>query len=456
MKGFVIFVFKDRELGDKKYSYLLDKEKRKFKFKNKIGDYVISNGGEKWFIFYSLGKEKKVDIFSFREALLKVRKIALTLKINELKVYERNIKNLPFDYRFEIPFYSSLLNYKFLRKKESKKDEGIVKFKISKEKKEVKLYNEAVKFVRELVNAGADEINPDSLERIAKEEFSSLKLKVYKGKELEKKGFGGILAVGKGGNYEPRLIRVEYSPKNYKKTVSLVGKAVTFDSGGLNVKPYSAMEDMKIDMSGGAIVFGVLKLAKALNLPIRIIGYVPAVENMPGPKSYKQGDIVKIYNGKTVEIKHTDAEGRLILADALSLSNEEGADLIVDYATLTGACISALGTKIAAIMGTDKSSLRKFYEISWKIQEPLWELPLPEFYEKDVKSDIANIKNTGYGIGGGTIKAGLFLKEFIGKRKWLHLDVAGPVYFEKGDFFGIKGATGFGVRLTIEFLKEFS
>ncbi len=455
MRGLIVFLFSGENFSDKKLKKLFEKDKRKFGFKNKKGDYILSLDEKRWVIFYSLGKKKNLNVFALREAILKIRKIALTLKIKELKVYERNLRDLSFDYKFETLYYSALLNYSYQRKKNNDGAET-VNFIFSKKPEGLDYYVSTVNFVRDLVNGGADEVNPEYLEKIAKRDFNGFKVKIIKGKELEEKGFGGIIAVGKGGGYDPRLIKIEYSPKSYKKTVALVGKAVTFDSGGLNVKPYSAMEDMKIDMSGGAIVLGVLKLAKYLKLPVQIKGYIPAVENMPGPKAYKQGDIVKIYNGKTVEIRHTDAEGRLILADALSLADEEGADLIVDFATLTGACISALGTKIAAILGTDKKSLKKMFEISWKIQEPLWELPLPDFYEKDVKSEIADIKNTGYGIGGGTIKAALFLKEFIGKRKWLHLDVAGPVYFEKGDFFGLKGATGFGVRLTIEFLKHLS
>lgn len=454
MKAVLVISFKGESIPEKKLENIFRSAKRGSKFKNKMGDYLITKDGNRWIIFYSLGKRKKVDVFILREAILKVREIVKTLKIEKIKVFEKNLRKLPLDYNFEISLFSSLLNYRFERKKEKKKEKDEVSFVFTKKSKVVDEYLSAINFVRDLINAGADEINPESLEKIVKNEFREFKVRIYKGKELINKGFGGILAVGRGGAYEPRLIKIEYLPEKYNKTIALVGKAVTFDSGGLNVKPYSAMEDMKIDMSGGAVVLGVIKLASKLKLPIRIKGYIPTVENMPGPRSYKQGDIVKIYNGKTVEIRHTDAEGRLILADALSLAEEEGADLIIDYATLTGSCITALGTKIAAILGTDKKALKRMYDISWNIQEPLWELPLPDFYEKDVKSDIADVKNTGYGTGGGTIKAALFLKEFIEKTKWLHLDIAGPVYFDKGNFFGLKGATGFGVRLTVEFLKD--
>jgi leucyl aminopeptidase len=458
-RDYAILLFKDEKekILPETFMKIFFENQKKTKFKFNENEYfIVKNRDSQWIIFMGGGKIKEFSAFKLREIYQKLNKIAETLKIKKITLLNNTLRKISFDYKFEIGLMNSLLNYKFTKK--SKKDgKKSFKMEINGIPKESEVYGEAINFTRSLINGSAENINPESMEKIVYDNFSSenFKIKTIKGTELEKRGFGGIIAVGKGGGKPPRLINIEYKHKKAEKTVSLVGKTVTFDSGGLNVKPYKAMEDMKIDMSGGAVVLGILKLANELNLPINIKGYIPTVENMPGPVSYKQGDFVKIYNGKTVEIKHTDAEGRLIIADALSLAAEEKTELIMDFATLTGAAISALGTKIAAILGNNNSYIKKLMKIGWENLEPLWQLPMPEFYEKDIESDIADLKNTGYGEGGGTLKAAMFLREFIKGKKWIHIDIAGPSFFEKGDFFGLKKATGFGVRTIIDFLKQF-
>ncbi len=456
-RDYAIILFKDdkeKNLPDD-FMKLFSENRKKGKFKFNENEYfIVRNHDSQWIIFLGGGRIKEFSAFKLREIYLKLNKIAETLKIKKITLLNRTLKKLGFDYKFEIGLMNSLFNYRFIKKSKKERDKGF-KIEINGIPKESEIYGEAINFTRSLINGSAEEINPETMEKTVYDNFDSnnFKINIIKGEELEKRGFGGIIAVGKGGGKSPRLINIEYNHKKAVKTVSLVGKAVTFDSGGLNVKPYKAMEDMKIDMSGGSVVLGILKLANELNLPINLKGYIPTVENMPGPLSYKQGDFVKIYNGKTVEIKHTDAEGRLILADALSLAAEENTDLIMDFATLTGAAISALGTKIAAILGNNDTLIKKIVKQGWNNLEPLWQLPMPEFYEKDIESDIADLKNTGYGEGGGTLKAAMFLEQFVNGKNWIHLDIAGPSFFETGDFFGLKKATGFGVRTTMDFLK---
>ncbi len=456
-KNYVLILFKEEKTKyiPAKFLEIFNKEVKKRKFKYDENEYLIvkdSIGG--WIIFISGGRLKKFDKYKLREVYLKLKKIGETLKIQKFYLLIDSLKHIIFDYKFEIGLMNTILNYEFSKKsKEPKRKNFIIQ--TAKIPEKSKIYGENINFARTLINSSAEDINPATLEKIIYNDFrgKDFDINIIKEKELKERGFGGILAVGKGGGKSPRLIRVDYKYKDALKTIALVGKAVTFDSGGLNIKPYKAMEDMKIDMSGGAIVLAIIKLAKELKLPINIKGYIPAVENMPGPDSYKQGDFVKLYNGKTVEIKHTDAEGRLILADALALAAEERPDLIIDFATLTGAAISALGTKIAAILGNNEPLIKKMIKIGWNNLEPLWKLPMPEFYERDIESDIADLKNTGYGEGGGTLKAAMFLKNFIGKNDWIHIDIAGPSYFENGEFFGLKKATGFCVRTIIDFLE---
>jgi leucyl aminopeptidase len=263
-----------------------------------------------------------------------------------------------------------------------------------------------------------------------------------------------LLGVAKGSAEPARFIVLEYrGGAKEHPPVALVGKGLTFDSGGISIKPAEKMEEMKSDMAGGAAVMGAIMAAADLRLPVNIVGLIPATENLPGGRAYKPGDILKSLSGKTIEIISTDAEGRLILADALTYAERFKPVAIIDLATLTGACVIALGDLAIGMLGTDKELKNKLRDAAEKTGERVWELPLWEDYHELIKSDVADFKNTG-GRPGGAITAAAFLSKFIGKSPWVHLDIAGPAWLTKDRSYIPKGATGIGVRLLVQFLKD--
>jgi leucyl aminopeptidase len=266
---------------------------------------------------------------------------------------------------------------------------------------------------------------------------------------------GGLLGVAAGSTQPPRLIELVYEPPEARATVALVGKGITFDSGGLSIKTAEGMETMKTDMSGAAAVLAAMSTLPAFAPGVKVIAIVPATENMPGGSATKPGDVLHIRNGKTVEVLNTDAEGRLVLADGLSLAVEAGVDAILDLATLTGACIVALGRRIAGLMGNNEAWIAQVRSAADRAGEAVWPLPLPEEYRKNLDSEVADIKNIGGGRFGGALTAGLFLKEFVGDVPWAHLDIAGPARSEEDDAYLPKGGTGFGVRTIVEALRSF-
>jgi leucyl aminopeptidase len=262
----------------------------------------------------------------------------------------------------------------------------------------------------------------------------------------------GLLAVARGSVEEPRFIKLVYKPTGKpKKKIALVGKGLTFDSGGLSLKPAKSMETMKLDMSGGATVLGVMQVLSLLKPQAQVTGYVPATENMPSGTAQKPGDIIRYSNGKTVEVLNTDAEGRLILADALIQAVRDEPDVIIDLATLTGACVVALGQQIAGLFSNNQELAEALLLSSKETGEPLWRLPLVREYRDDIKSSVADIKNTGSG-NAGAIAAALFLEEFVGGVPWAHLDIAGPAFAEKDGPYIPRGGTGFGVRTLVRYL----
>ena len=316
-------------------------------------------------------------------------------------------------------------------------------------------------FTKSVANLPPNECTPSTLADFAKviSKKNKMKCKIISKLELKKKGFGGITAVGKGSKNEPKLIVLEHNRgKINEKPIVLVGKAVTFDTGGISLKPGAAMDEMKFDKCGGCTVLGIMKTVSELKLPINVIGIIPSVENMPGGEAYRPGDIIKLFSGKTAEILNTDAEGRLILADALSYGEKHySPKAIIDFATLTGACIIALGTNVAAIVSNDQKLTNKIKESSDKTTEAVWELPLTQDYMDMIKSEVADMKNVGIGRAAGTITAAAFLKNAIGNTPWLHVDIAGVAWTQtatKEKSYNPKGATGFGVRLVIEYLQN--
>ena len=320
---------------------------------------------------------------------------------------------------------------------------------------EREMINRSVVFCRNLVNEIPTKITPDALVQTATALAGEhqLLLNVFRKPELAEHGLNGLLAVGAGAGCSPALIQLDYVPEKFSRTVSLVGKGITFDAGGLNIKPGTSMEEMKCDMAGAAVVLAIMKSVATLRLPIKVTALAAIAENMPGGQAYKPGDIITYANKKTVEIVNTDAEGRLILADALIMASRQKPDVIIEFSTLTGAIIAALGDSIAGLMCRNKKLRTELLQAAEACGELLWELPLFSEYRKDITSKIADLKNANY-HGASSIKAGLFLNEFTGNIPFAHLDIAGTAFLSKPGFWlAAEGATGFGVRLLVEYLK---
>lgn len=309
---------------------------------------------------------------------------------------------------------------------------------------------------RELVNLPGNFLSASGLADAARESAvrNGYAVKVMDKREIAELGMGGLLAVNKGSDEPPTFTVLEYVPVGTPvKSVALVGKGVTFDSGGISLKPSENMGEMKSDMAGAACVIGVLEAVAQLQLPVRVIGVIPATDNMPDGKAQQPGDVITTYSGITVEVSNTDAEGRLILADALHYVKRQYApDIIIDIATLTGACIVALGYNVAAMLSNDDELAERLFEAGIRSGEKVWRLPLWNLYDEQIKSDVADVNNTG-GRGAGTITAAKFLERFIDKHEqWAHLDIAGPAFASRGAGKD-GGATGFGVGLLVDFLK---
>ena len=317
----------------------------------------------------------------------------------------------------------------------------------------------AVKLTRDLINTPPGDLPPAKLAAAAVTAAKGLPIEVtvMDEKALAKGGYGGILGVGQGSVHPPRLARMAYRPANAKAHIALVGKGITFDAGGISIKPAANMHEMKSDMSGAAAVIAAVRAIATLELPVAVTGWVPTAENMPGGKAQRPGDVIKIYGGRTVEVLNTDAECRLILADALVRASEEKPDVVIDVATLTGAAVVAMGTRTTAIMSNDDDLRASIHESAQIAGEAMWPMPLPAHLRKGMDSATADIANVG-GRFGGMLAAGLFLKEFIPEgQRWAHLDIAGPSWND-GEPYGYtpKGGTGVAVRTFVEFARTFT
>jgi leucyl aminopeptidase len=322
--------------------------------------------------------------------------------------------------------------------------------------KKAQIITQAVYFARDLISAPSNEMTPAIMAQKAREiaRRKNVSCRIMDKAKMKEIGMNALLAVASGSNEEPKFIILEYAGgKKSAAPVVLVGKGLTFDSGGISIKPADKMDEMKTDMSGGAAVMGVIMAAAGLQLPLNITALIPATENMPGGTAYKPGDIIKSYSGKTIEVLNTDAEGRLILADALAYASEFKPAAVIDVATLTGACIIALGDDVIGMLGTDDKLKKEIDKAAQTTGELVWEMPLWEFYHELIKSDIADYKNSG-GRAAGTITAAAFLSKFVGNSSWVHLDIAGPSWTNKDKVYIPKGASGVTVRLLVEFLRN--
>jgi leucyl aminopeptidase len=443
---------------------------REFKgsFGSNITLYTVDKAPMKKIMLIGLGQKEK---FTNERARIIAGKAALNAKELGLTEFTIFLSNVDEDLVEAICEGISLSLYSFSKYKTDNNEKESLNLEVSiiinSEStkfqsiiEKVKLIAEAVYFGRDLSNLPPNECSPARLASVALSLASehAMKVRIVERYEMETIGLAGIVAVGKGSNNPPKMIILEYSgAPSDQKPYLLVGKAVTFDTGGISLKPGDKMDEMKFDKCGGCIVLAILKAIASLKLPINVVGIVPSVENMPSSTAYRPGDIIRMYNGKTVEVLNTDAEGRIILADALAygitLYNPKA---IIDLATLTGACIIALGANVAAAIGTSKELIEKLRRVSEKTGEKIWELPLYDEFHEQIKSTVADIKNIG-GRPGGAITAAAFLSNFAADFPWIHLDIAGTAWTQDGTFersYNPKGATGFGIRTLVKLLAE--
>lgn len=319
---------------------------------------------------------------------------------------------------------------------------------------------DSINFTRDLANEPPNVLTPTEManraEKMAKE--TGLKCEVLDEARMQKLGMGSLLSVSAGSEQPAKLIVLRYTPANTNRRrndlLALVGKGITFDTGGISLKPGEGMDAMKYDMSGGATVMGALRAIALLKPPVPVLGVIAAVENMPDGKASRPSDIVTAMNGKTIEILNTDAEGRLILADAVAYAEKQGATRIVDMATLTGAVIIALGDQNTGIMGNDQEFVNEIIETGQKAGENFWQLPVSKEYSKQIKSDIADIKNIGPRGKAGTIMGAVFIQEFVDKAKWVHLDIAGTAWSDAAKPHQAKGPTGVAIRTLIDLVEN--
>jgi leucyl aminopeptidase len=316
----------------------------------------------------------------------------------------------------------------------------------------------SVAMARDLVNEPPSSLTPTRFADVVSERFAEvpeITVEVWDEGRIAAERLGGLLGVAAGSEQPPRLVRVEYRPtdpfefEGRVPHLALVGKGITFDSGGLSLKTATGMETMKTDMGGAAAVLAAVDAVAALGGRIPITAWAPMTENLPSGTATKPGDVLTARNGKTIEVLNTDAEGRLILADGLSLAVEDGPDAVIDLATLTGAAVVALGKEIACLLGNDEELLDAVRAAGTRAGEPSWPLPLPEDYAPHIESEVADMKNTGRPGQAGTISAALLLQEFVGEVRWAHLDIAGPSRTDDNRWYNTKGGSGFGVRTLV-------
>ena len=440
-------------------------------FKGKDGEasmiYVQKGSVVRRLLLVGLGEKKKLSLERYRRAAAAACKRGRSLKGKKVALFLPSIDRRASDVigaMAEAAFLSLYRFEKYVTKKEN--DAATVDevtlctdrsamLKIGAASvRNAQIIAEATCLARDLANAPANEIYPETLAQAARDSADrfGFSATILDEREIKELGMGGVIGVSQGSVHPPRFIILEFG-KPSKRTVVLVGKGVTFDTGGISLKPSANMAEMKMDMSGAAAVIGTFEAVARLKLPVHLIGLVPAVENMPGGGSIRPGDILRHYNGKTSEVDNTDAEGRLILADALAYADKYHPAAVIDLATLTGACVVALGHHATGMMGNDNELMAKLKAAGEKTYERVWELPLYDEYEKLIKSDIADVKNVG-GRWAGAITAGWFLKKFIGDYSWAHLDIAGTAILEEGTDYAPKGGSGVGVRLLTEFLRQ--
>jgi leucyl aminopeptidase len=317
---------------------------------------------------------------------------------------------------------------------------------------------EGVVLARDLVNTPGGELTPSALAQAAVEiaEREGLQISVLTTEDIVAAGMGGLLGVNRGSEQPPRFIELSYAPEGARLSLALVGKGITFDSGGLSLKTAAGMTTMKMDMGGAAAILGAMSAIRAVAPKTKVTAYIPSTDNMTGGDATRVGDVLRARNGTTIEVLNTDAEGRLILADGLAMASEAEPDAILDLATLTGAVEVALGPKVAGLLGSNEAWVDQVRDAAARTGERLWELPMIEDYRSHIDSEVADVKNIGKAGQAGTIVAALFLREFVGEGiPWAHLDIAGTAWTDADDVETPRGGTGYGVRLLLELARTF-
>lgn len=424
------------------------------KFEGKYGQtYLLPTYGKqaaRKILVIGFGKKEELNQDKFRIAVYKAVKKAMQM---EAKKVAFDFSGVEFDWAEQFGYGCCMADYtfdKYKNKKDKKVEEVFVNCTESALRK-AETVCDGMKLTRDLANEPAAFATPSKLAEMA--QGFGLDTKVYEKEDCEKMGMGAYLAVAKGSSQAPKFIHMKYTVPNPRKKIAIIGKGITFDSGGLDIKPPSSMLTMRDDMSGSACVLGIMSKIKELAPDVEVHGIIAACENMPGCSAYKPGDILTAKNGKTIEVDNTDAEGRLTLADALCYASELGVDEVVDIATLTGACMVALGSFAAGIVGNDDSFVKELISSANAVGERFWELPMYEEYKESLKSDVADMQNTGSRWGGAST-AGLFLKEFVKDVKWAHIDIAGVAFHDKPFNEFIKGAAGAGVRALVNYITK--
>ena len=449
-----------------------------FKGNDKTSAIVYGNEkiGAKRVLLLGLGEKEKATLDTIRRAVANAAKKSVEIKAKSVGLALHNAFGKRFDLSAaghacgEGAYYGSFIYDEFVTET---KDGRLGSLKVEliepdlEKLKQLKkglavgaVIGGAQSYARTLANKPGNVIYPAKLAAAAKEMARSskgLSCTVFDKKQLTAKGMNGVLAVGSGSQHEPRLIILKYSPAGKAASklpvIGLVGKAITFDSGGLSIKPAANMDEMKLDKTGGISVLGTMKAISELALPIRVYGIIPSAENLPSGSSYRPGDIINTFSGKTVEVQNTDAEGRIILCDALAYAVKQKCEVVIDIATLTGACMVALGKHMAGLMGNDEELIKQIQKASEDSGEKVWPMPSGDEYAEEMKSKIADLKNIG-SRWGGACTAAAFLRQFIGEAKWGHLDIAGMDLIQSASEFSAVGSSGFGVRLLTTYLMN--
>ena len=443
-------------------------------FKGKDGSTVLlhpkSGSPARWVILAGLGDRKKFTAETLRRAgAAALRKASAADQKSVTVLPPQSLGGAEKDVRV-LTEGMMLAAYQFAKYKSEKKPgvkeaAVVVPQKLQNEARkglrQGQVEAEAAAFVRDLVNEPPSDLPPSRVAALAHEiaekgKAAGVSVQVFEKEQIQEMGMGALLGVNRGSAEPPAFIHLHYKPENAAKSIALVGKGITFDSGGLSLKPAQSMETMKMDMAGAAAILGVFRAIPSLKPKVEVHGILAVTENMPGGRAIKPGDVLKAMNGKTIEVLNTDAEGRLVLSDALSYAVRQKPGAIIDLATLTGACITALGSLVAGAMGNDESLLNDLRKAGEESGEQFWPLPLVPEYKEGLQSKIADLQNISSVRGeAGSIIGGLFLQEFVDGKPWVHLDIAGPAWSAKDFYYLTPGGTGFAVRTLLHYLLSF-